>query len=269
MERLTASASGPFASTVPKAAVAPGGPAVPGARAASVPCGATVVGVFGFEPARTAPSHGAPAAPAVLPYAPVLPAPPPTRPAPYGHAGPVFSDHAVPAFRGHGVPASRERSAAGLPADSWALPFDAASVPRARRLTRERLPRWGFGDSAEVAELLVSELVTNALRHARGPIALTLAAREGLGDGMGESGRGGRGARAGDGEAGDTGRVLRCQVTDASPDHPCPRPAADDDECGRGLRLLDTLSRWGSDPTPTGKAVWFELPASSPDTGPG
>lgn len=255
MERLTASAAGPFAATVPEVAVAPGVPAVPGARAASVPCGATVVGVFGFEPARTAASSGAPA---VLPYASVLPAAPLTRPAPYGHAVPVFPDHAVPAFR--------ERSAAGLPADSWTLPFDVASVPRARRLTRERLPRWGFGDSAEVAELLVSELVTNALRHARGPIALTLAAREGLGDGMGESGRG---ARAGDGEAGDTGRVLRCQVTDASPDHPCPRSAADDDECGRGLRLLDTLSRWGSDPTPTGKAVWFELPASSPDTGPG
>src|SRR6185295_4342594 len=54
----------------------------------------------------------------------------------------------------------------GMEVASWSLSPGMSSVPEARRLTRARLAAWGLDELAEVAELLVSELVTNALRHA-------------------------------------------------------------------------------------------------------
>ncbi|GAA0829454.1 ATP-binding protein [Streptosporangium amethystogenes subsp. fukuiense] len=121
---------------------------------------------------------------------------------------------------------------------SFSFTPESSSVPRARRMTRACLADWGLREEhSTVAELLVSELVTNALHHSRGTIRLALSFEDGL---------------------------LRCEVEDADTD---PSPirvyqAREDDERGRGLYLIDLLSCcWGSDRTCDGKAVWFELPA--------
>ncbi|WP_440100819.1 ATP-binding protein [Streptosporangium sp. H16] len=116
---------------------------------------------------------------------------------------------------------------------SWPLPPIPASVPRARRLIYGQMTGWGIGEQGEIALLLVSELVTNALRHAWGPIRLAVSYQEGM---------------------------LRCEVDDANPALPYVRDAHGDDEGGRGLYLLDLLSdRWGSERTSLGKVSWFEL----------
>lgn len=116
---------------------------------------------------------------------------------------------------------------------SWQLLPGAASVPRARRLVCGQLAEWGIDEQGETARLLVSELVTNALRHAWGPIRLAVSCRQG---------------------------TLRCEVNDANPVLPRARDVHEDDEGGRGLYLLDVLSdRWGSERTLLGKVSWFEL----------
>ncbi|MGJ6960971.1 ATP-binding protein [Streptosporangium sp. G11] len=113
-----------------------------------------------------------------------------------------------------------------------------SSVPQARHLTRAYLADWGLREEhSTVAELLVSELVTNALRHSRGTIKLALSFEDGL---------------------------LRCEVEDADPFLPRACRARDDEERGRGLHLLELLSCcWGSARTSEGKAVWFELTANA------
>lgn len=123
----------------------------------------------------------------------------------------------------------------GLPADAvgdWQLPREPRSVGRARELARGRLLAWGLDDLVDTTELLVSELVTNALRYAEGEIRLRL-----LRD-----------------------RTLVCEVWDAGLVQPRRRRARDTDEGGRGLQLVGLLSvAWGSRRTPRGKTVWFEL----------
>ncbi|MEU2127282.1 SpoIIE family protein phosphatase [Streptomyces sp. NPDC018352] len=123
----------------------------------------------------------------------------------------------------------------GLPADAvgdWRLPREPRSVGRARELARGRLLDWGLDDLVDTTELLVSELVTNALRYAEGEIRLRL-----LRD-----------------------RTLVCEVWDAGLVQPRRRRARDTDEGGRGLQLVGLLSvAWGSRRTPRGKTVWFEL----------
>ncbi|MGP3963163.1 ATP-binding protein [Nonomuraea sp. 3N208] len=132
------------------------------------------------------------------------------------------------------VEAGGRDSAAGRVA-SWWLSSDLSSVRTARGLTRETLAAWGFEDQVEVAELLVSELVGNAVDHAYGQVRLSFSARDGL---------------------------LRCEVEDEDPQLPRIRSVDVDAESGRGLVLLDMLSnRWGGVPTARGKAMWFELPA--------
>jgi anti-sigma regulatory factor (Ser/Thr protein kinase) len=124
---------------------------------------------------------------------------------------------------------------AGIRKISWSLASVSSSVPRARHLVRAQLTDWEADEPSEIAELLVSELVTNTLHHAWGPVRLSLSLQDG---------------------------TLRCEVQDASSDLPHMRNPLKDDEGGRGLHLLDLLSqRWGSDLTPTGKVIWFELPA--------
>lgn len=117
---------------------------------------------------------------------------------------------------------------------AFALPAEPAAARRARGLVRERLRRWGLGALADTAVLLASELVTNAYRHAGGPITLRLI-REG-------------------------GLVL--EVFDSYDGQP--RVRAGEDVCadgGRGLQVVARLSRrWGVRCTPGGKAVWCELP---------
>lgn len=124
----------------------------------------------------------------------------------------------------------------GLPADSvgdWTLPREPRSVGRAREYARAQLLRWDLEPLVDTAELLVSELVTNALRYGEGEIRLRLL----------------------------LDRTLVCEVWDAGLVQPRRRRARDTDEGGRGLQLVGLLSAaWGSRRTPRGKTVWFELP---------
>ncbi|WP_093896848.1 SpoIIE family protein phosphatase [Streptomyces sp. Ncost-T10-10d] len=123
----------------------------------------------------------------------------------------------------------------GLSADAvgdWRLPREPRSVGRARELARGQLLAWDLGELVDTTELLVSELVTNALRYGEGEIRLRL-----LRD-----------------------RTLVCEVWDAGLVQPRRRRARDTDEGGRGLQLVGLLSvAWGSRRTPRGKTVWFEL----------
>jgi hypothetical protein len=121
---------------------------------------------------------------------------------------------------------------------SWSLPPTSFSAGRARRLAHARLIGWGLDGFTDMVGLLVSELVSNALRHAPGPIRLTLWLTDG---------------------------TLRCEVVDTSTELPSMRDCDPYDEGGRGLLLLDMLTCcWGSTRMPDGKAVWFELPTSVP-----
>ncbi|MFI6145079.1 SpoIIE family protein phosphatase [Streptomyces sp. NPDC051109] len=124
----------------------------------------------------------------------------------------------------------------GLPMDAvgdWQLPREARSVGRARELARAKLPAWGLEGLLDTTELLVSELVTNALRYGEGEIRLRLL----------------------------LDRTLVCEVWDGNLVQPRRRRARDTDEGGRGLQLVGMLSAgWGTRRTHRGKTVWFELP---------
>ncbi|HJD82838.1 SpoIIE family protein phosphatase/ATP-binding protein [Kitasatospora aureofaciens] len=121
-----------------------------------------------------------------------------------------------------------------LPADrvaTWHVPADPAAVARVRAGVAERLTEWGLDEMAFATELIVSELVTNAIRYAVGPIQLRL-----LRD-----------------------RALICEVSDGSSTSPHLRYAVSTDEGGRGLFLVAQLSeRWGTRYTPNGKVIWAE-----------
>ncbi|WP_329460138.1 SpoIIE family protein phosphatase [Streptomyces sp. NBC_01497] len=123
----------------------------------------------------------------------------------------------------------------GLPAEAvgdWRLPREPRSVGRAREYARAQLIAWDLEPLVDTVELLVSELVTNAMRYGEGEIRLRL-----LRD-----------------------RTLVCEVWDAGLVQPRRRRARDTDEGGRGLQLVGMLSSaWGSRRTPRGKTVWFEL----------
>ncbi|MCX5258373.1 ATP-binding protein [Streptomyces canus] len=119
---------------------------------------------------------------------------------------------------------------------AWTFPADPGAVRAARTAVRNRLAAWNLDGLADIAALLVSELVTNALRHATGPIGVRLVRPEAV-DG-----------------------VLLVEVSDPLPDPPRERIAALDDESGRGLQLVaHAAHRWGTRPGVTGKTVWFEL----------
>ena len=122
----------------------------------------------------------------------------------------------------------------GFPPDSvgyWLLGPHPQTAGRARKLTRRALRRWGLDSMIDSTELMVSEVVTNAVRFASRPIALRLLRTD----------------------------VLRCEVADDSPQVPRMRRAAPGDEGGRGLFLVNELSRsWGARRLSTGKVVWFE-----------
>ncbi|MEU6535404.1 ATP-binding protein [Streptomyces sp. NPDC047000] len=131
------------------------------------------------------------------------------------------------------------RVAAGNGVAEWTFPADPGAVRTARTAVRGRLRRWGLDGLADLTVLLVSELVTNSVQHATGPVGVRLIRPAGLRD------------------------VLRVEVSDPLPDPPRERPARPDDENGRGLRLLTVCCRrWGTRTGPTGKTVWFELPVS-------
>ena len=114
------------------------------------------------------------------------------------------------------------------------LPPEPASATRARTLARERLEMSCSRDTLETVALLVTELVTNAILHARTPLLLTLESRPGH---------------------------VRICVEDRSNDQPAVRSYESDAVTGRGLALVEQLaSTWGVDTTPSGKVVWCEVP---------
>ncbi|WP_193504127.1 SpoIIE family protein phosphatase [Streptomyces coeruleorubidus] len=116
---------------------------------------------------------------------------------------------------------------------TWQLPPDPAAVARARRMAGEQLTAWGLAEAEFTTELIVSELVTNALRYGGAPIELRLIRDS----------------------------ALICEVSDGSSTAPHLRRARVFDEGGRGLLLVAQLSeRWGSRQTPTGKTIWAEQP---------
>jgi len=113
------------------------------------------------------------------------------------------------------------------------LAAEPVAASRARRFVLDVLHQRGAESLSEVAELLVSELVTNALLHARS--AMTVRVSE------------------------DPKRV-RVEVTDASPVVPHRSGYGAEATTGRGLELVDALSsRWGAALRAPGKVVWFEL----------
>ncbi|MGV9453973.1 SpoIIE family protein phosphatase [Streptomyces sp. NPDC003635] len=115
----------------------------------------------------------------------------------------------------------------------WDLPSDPAVVSRSRAAVTEQLAVWGLDELAFTTELVASELVTNAIRHATGPVQLRL-----LRD-----------------------RALICEVSDGSGTSPRLRRARGEDEGGRGLFLVAQLTeRWGTRYTPHGKVIWTEQP---------
>jgi GAF domain-containing protein len=115
----------------------------------------------------------------------------------------------------------------------WTLRLDQAEVAEARRLTRRQLAAWGLERLAETAELLVSELVTNAIRAASHAVELRMMR---------------------------VGKLL-VEVSDDNHNLPQLQRADGDDETGRGLALVSHLSRrWGTSREAVGKVVWFELP---------
>jgi anti-sigma regulatory factor (Ser/Thr protein kinase) len=122
-----------------------------------------------------------------------------------------------------------------IPAENiayWLLAPLPETVARARRLIRESLEGWGLEDLVDIAELLATELITNAIRYASRPIELRLLRT----------------------------RTLVCEIRDDDLYLPILRQAADLDEDGRGLFLVSRLAkRWGVSRTTHGKVVWFEL----------
>ncbi|MEU7634888.1 SpoIIE family protein phosphatase [Streptomyces sp. NPDC039016] len=114
----------------------------------------------------------------------------------------------------------------------WYLDPKAQTAGQARRLARRALARWGLEELSDQLELLVSEVVTNAVRYAERPVTLRLLRTD----------------------------VLRCEVGDDVPQLPRLRQARPSDEGGRGLYLVNRMARrWGATRLSMGKVVWFEL----------
>ncbi|MFF3455248.1 SpoIIE family protein phosphatase [Streptomyces sp. NPDC002730] len=115
---------------------------------------------------------------------------------------------------------------------NWDVPFDPAAVAGMRAAVAEKLDDWGLSELAFAMELVLSELITNALRYGSAPVTVRL-----LRD-----------------------RTLTCEVADGSSTSPHLRYAATMDEGGRGLFLVAQMAeRWGTRYTPQGKVIWAEL----------
>ncbi|MEV0220394.1 PAS domain S-box protein [Streptomyces sp. NPDC050704] len=122
-----------------------------------------------------------------------------------------------------------------LAAVSTDLPAVPDSVPEGRAFLSKVLTSWECTTTADDARLLLSEILTNAVQHAEGPLGLHVCR---------------------------TATELTVEVSDHSPHlpQPQPRPAAEDEESGRGLILVRALAdTWGVRPTDEGKTTWFTL----------
>jgi anti-sigma regulatory factor (Ser/Thr protein kinase) len=143
----------------------------------------------------------------------------------------AHDDAALLVSRVHALPADRMAS--------WRLPEDPRAAGQAREHVREQLAAWELDDLAMTTELIVSELVGNVVRHAKGPVRLRLL----------------------------RSASLICEVSDGSLTTPRMRRASETDEGGRGLQLVAALSqRWGTRYTAAGKCIWTEQALSgTPD----
>ncbi|MEU3058063.1 ATP-binding SpoIIE family protein phosphatase [Streptomyces griseus] len=122
----------------------------------------------------------------------------------------------------------------------WELTAEPVSVGRARELATGQLAAWGLEELSFATELVVSELVTNAVRYGGGPLGLRLI----------------------------RDRTLVCEVSDTGHTSPHLRHSAEDDEGGRGLFIVAQLvQRWGTRYTPTGKTIWTEQALPSAGAG--
>jgi anti-sigma regulatory factor (Ser/Thr protein kinase) len=125
---------------------------------------------------------------------------------------------------------------------TWDVPQDPALVPAVRARCRETLLEWGLEETAFATELIVSELVTNAIRYGSPPVGLRLL----------------------------HGRSLICEVSDGSGTSPRLRRATTTDEGGRGLFLVAQFAqRWGTRYTTHGKVIWAEQLLDEASAGPG
>ncbi|MEU0395917.1 SpoIIE family protein phosphatase [Streptomyces sp. NPDC006208] len=114
---------------------------------------------------------------------------------------------------------------------TWNLPTEPVSAGRARDLVAGQLSNWGLEELVFSTELIASELITNAVKHAVGPVHLRLI----------------------------HDRTLVCEVADAGHTAPHLRHSGDDDEGGRGLFIVAQLVlRWGTRYSHWGKSIWTE-----------
>jgi DNA-binding NarL/FixJ family response regulator len=114
------------------------------------------------------------------------------------------------------------------------LEVDLVSPRRARRFVAEALERWRCEDATAIIDLLVSEIVANAVIHAGTTAELSVQLLP---------------------------ERVRVSVTDHDPSHPKRRPSDPLTSTGRGIALIERLSlAWGIDRTPGGKRIWFETP---------
>jgi hypothetical protein len=130
-----------------------------------------------------------------------------------------------------GSPASRRRR--------WSLPSEAASIGRARQAVLRTCAAWEIG-GVPAAELVVSELVANAVLHGWGHVVLRLF---------------------------DTGDGLRIEVEDANPAPPVTTDGHPGRVGGYGMRIVERLADWGWRPSGTGKLVWARVRPLPPGAG--
>ncbi|MGG7569252.1 ATP-binding protein [Streptomyces sirii] len=123
----------------------------------------------------------------------------------------------------------------GAPGYSETLPCEPGAAHRARLLVSAALNTWGIDELADIGQLVVSELVNNSVNHAKCRAIRVLISRQRRG-------------------------VVRIGVADKSREVPVMSHPDDDAEDGRGLLLIDSMSRnWGYDRKHWGKIVWAEL----------
>ncbi|MGP3976179.1 SpoIIE family protein phosphatase [Streptomyces sp. 8N114] len=118
----------------------------------------------------------------------------------------------------------------------WEVPSDPEAVAPVRAACMSQLTEWDLEETAFTAELILSELITNAIRYGAPPVTVRLLCD----------------------------RYLTCEVSDSSSTAPHLRRATTVDEGGRGLFLIAQLAQhWGTRYTPEGKTIWAELPLTA------
>ncbi|GGW94867.1 hypothetical protein GCM10010297_15730 [Streptomyces malachitofuscus] len=128
---------------------------------------------------------------------------------------------------------ARRRSLDGGRTAVWDVPSDPSAVGEVHSAVTRTMAGWGLEKEAFVTELIISELVTNAIRHASPPVRVRLV----------------------------RDRALICEVSDGSSTSPHLRRATTTDEGGRGPFLVAQFAdRWGTRYTANGKVIWTEQP---------